>query len=253
MSPREEQPPNQSALRTYSIYSLLAFDTDIASAAEALTQLAPHAVVRCLVGQHELRFALTAEVFLAGFHRTVTGRDGHWAKLDAATALLAEIGPDAERVVHMTLFAPPDKANRPGFPDLRAHLHTASAQNTVIVPKWIPDLLNPTAQGNILNGTGVRGLGHQQLREVTTQPTDFVRICQYHHPLFYVQGAGSSNIGASIDYMLNNAQSARTDTREIGYVTQMGNADTVFNRRIENGGPPGRPNIGSVYINIDLL
>ena len=84
-------------------------------------------MVRRFVGEHELRFAFTAEVFLTGFHGAVTGRDGHGAKLDATAALLAELGSDAEWIVHVALFAPSDKANRPGSPDLGANLHAASA------------------------------------------------------------------------------------------------------------------------------
>ena len=70
---------------------------------------------------------MAAEVFLSGFHRTVTGSDGHGTKLDAAAALLAKLRPDAERVVHMTFLASSDKANRPGPPDLGANPHAASA------------------------------------------------------------------------------------------------------------------------------
>ena len=80
------QPSNQSALPIYSHSSLLALDTNVASAAEAFTQFAPYAAAWRLVGDYELRFALAAEAFLPGFHGTVTGSNGHGAKLDAAAA-----------------------------------------------------------------------------------------------------------------------------------------------------------------------
>jgi hypothetical protein len=99
----------------------------IAAAGESLTQYAPHAVVRRLIGEHELCLAFTAEVFLPGLHGTVTGRDSHRANLDAATALLTELRLDAEGVVHMAVLATSDKANRPGSPDFSADPDTAAA------------------------------------------------------------------------------------------------------------------------------
>ena len=75
----------------------------------------------------KLRFALAAESFLPGFHGTVAGSDGHGAKLNTAAALLAEIGPDAEGIVHMAFLTTPNKAFRPCLPDLGANPHAASA------------------------------------------------------------------------------------------------------------------------------
>jgi hypothetical protein len=123
-------------------------------------------VVRCLVSEHKLRFAFTAEVFLAGFHGTIAGRDSHRTNLDTVTALLAELGSDAERIVHVALFAPSDKTNRPGSPDLGADSYTTPAQNTVIIPERIPDFLDPATQGDVLNSAGVGSLGYQKLCEV---------------------------------------------------------------------------------------
>ncbi len=66
-------------LRHYSVGFL-----GIASAAEAFAQFAPNAVVRCLVGDHELRFAFATEAFLPWLHGAIARSDGHGAKLDAA-------------------------------------------------------------------------------------------------------------------------------------------------------------------------
>ena len=98
----------------------------IASAGEAFAKFTPHAAAYHLVGDYELRFAVATEAFLPGFHGTAAGGDGHGAKLDAATALLTEIGSDTEGIVHVAVLAPSDKANRPGFPDLGANSYAAS-------------------------------------------------------------------------------------------------------------------------------
>ena len=121
------QPSNQSALPIYLHSYLITLDPNIASAAEAFAQFAPYAAACRLVGDHELRFALAAEAFLPGFHGTVAGSDSHRTKLDAAFALLAEIGPDTEGIVHVAVLASPDKAYRPCLPDLGANPHAASA------------------------------------------------------------------------------------------------------------------------------
>ena len=104
---------------------MLTLDPDVASAAEAFAKFAPRAAARRLV--HKLRFAFSAEVFLPGFHRAVTGRNGHGANLDAAATLLTEIGADAEGEVHVAVLAPADKADCPGLPYLGANPYAASA------------------------------------------------------------------------------------------------------------------------------
>ena len=99
----------------------------IASTGEAFAQFAPHTAAQHLVGDYELRFALTAEAFLPGFHGTVTGRNGHRTKLDAAATLLAEIRANAEGIIPVAIFASSDKADCLGLPDLGANPHAASA------------------------------------------------------------------------------------------------------------------------------
>ena len=99
----------------------------IASAGETFAQFAPHTVARRLVGNHELRFALAAEVLFSFFHWPFAGSDGHGANLDTVAALLTELRPDAEGVTHMAVLTPSHKADRPGLPDLGAYTHTASA------------------------------------------------------------------------------------------------------------------------------
>jgi len=107
--------------------TLLGSTASIASTGEAFTEFTPGTATWRLFGDHELRFAFAAEVFLPGFHGTVAGSDGHRTKLDAAFALLAEIGPDTEGIVHVAVLASPDKAYRPCLPDLGANPHAASA------------------------------------------------------------------------------------------------------------------------------
>ena len=117
----------RSALLAYSQSPLITLDPNIASAGEAFAQFAPHATAWSMFVSQKLRFALAAESFLPGFHGTVAGSYGHGAKLNAAAALLAEIGPDAEGIVHMAFLTTPNKAFRPCLPDLGANPHAASA------------------------------------------------------------------------------------------------------------------------------
>ena len=74
---------------------MITLDPDIASAAEAFAQLAPHAAARRLIGNHKLRFAFSAEIFLTGLHGTVAGGNGHGAELDAVAE---QIGTIATRI-----------------------------------------------------------------------------------------------------------------------------------------------------------
>jgi len=87
-------------------------------AGEAFPEFTPHAPAWGVLVRQKLGLALAAEALLAGFHRSVAGSDGHRAELDASTALLAEIRPDAEWVVHVTVLAPPHETLCPGFPEL---------------------------------------------------------------------------------------------------------------------------------------
>lgn len=98
-----------------------------ASAGESLAQAAPGATAWYRLRYHELCFALTAETFLTLFHRAFTRGDGHGTKLDAASALLAEIRPDAEGVTHTAVFSPTHEVDRLGFPDLITGANAASA------------------------------------------------------------------------------------------------------------------------------
>ena len=98
----------------------------ITSTTKAFAQLAPYAAAYHLVGEYELRFALAAEAFLSRFHWTFAGGDGHWAKLNAAAALLAEVGSDAKWIINVAILAPSYKANCPGLPDLSANPHASS-------------------------------------------------------------------------------------------------------------------------------
>ena len=107
--------------------TLFSSTTGIAPAVKAFAQFTPNTASRRLFIGQQLRFALAAEAFSAQFHGTVAGRDGHGAKLDATAALLAELGSDAEGVVHMTIFTPSDKTDRLGSPDLCANSYAASA------------------------------------------------------------------------------------------------------------------------------
>ncbi len=53
--------------------------------------------------------------------------------------------------------------------------------------------------------------------------------------------------------MFDNAQPAHADVGQIGDVTQMGNADAIFDGSIEDTGPLGCMNDGPVYVNVDIL
>ena len=107
--------------------TLFGSTASIAPASEAFAQFAPHTTAWCLFISQELRFAFATEAFLAGFHGTIAGSDGHGADLDTVFALLTEFGPDAEGVIHVAVLAPSDKAFCPGPPDLGADPYATSA------------------------------------------------------------------------------------------------------------------------------
>jgi hypothetical protein len=109
------------------VITLFGSTASIASAAEAFAQFAPHTTARRLFVSQELRFAFATEAFLAGFHGTVAGSDGHGANLDTVFALLTELWSDAEGIVHVAVLAPSDKAFRPSPPDLGANPNAAAA------------------------------------------------------------------------------------------------------------------------------
>jgi hypothetical protein len=75
-------------------------------------------------------------------------------------------------------------------------------------------------------------LSYQQLGKVTAQFPDLVRIGHNHHALLHVQGAGSGDIGMAVDHVFHNAQPAGTDVRQVRDVTQMWNADAIFERGV---------------------
>jgi hypothetical protein len=167
--------------------------------------------------------------------------------------LLTEFGADAEWIVNMTVIAPSDKSFRLSLPDLGTNPHAAPAQNTSLVPKGIPDLFNPATQGDILDSTGIRGLRYQQLRKVAAQVPYPLCAGQYHHAFLHIQGAGSSDVGAPIDHVLDNAQPARADIGKIGDMTQVGNTEAIFDGSIEDIGPFDCVNDSPIYANVDVL
>jgi len=129
LSSGEQAKKNPSGICTFAVNRSLKWDRllHVTPTGKTFTQLAPHAMVWRLVGEYKLRFAFTAEVFLAGSHGTVAGSDGHGANLDAVAALLTEIGVYTEGIVHVAVLASPDKTYRPCLPDLGANPHAASA------------------------------------------------------------------------------------------------------------------------------
>jgi hypothetical protein len=104
---------------------------------------------------------VSAEIFLSSLHRAVTWSNGHRTNLDTVITFLAEIGTDAERAVHVAVFAPSDKANGSGLPQFRACANTASTQNTVTVPERIPYFLYPTTNCDVLYSARIRGLSNK--------------------------------------------------------------------------------------------
>ena len=115
-------------------------------------------------------FAFSAEAFLPALHRPVAGGYRHRAKLDAGAAALTEFRTHPQGKVHMPILAAAHEADGIGLPHLGADTNAAAAQNTVLIPEGIADLLDPAAHGDVLDGPGVRRLGHEQLGNVAPQP-----------------------------------------------------------------------------------
>ena len=165
----------------------------IPPALKTLTHAAPYALARHRVRDHQFGLASSTQTFLAGFDRPVARNDGHGAEVDAGAASDARLGKIAERRVDTAVFAAADKTDGIGMEKVPAHPHTAPAQHTIFVSEWIADILHSASHSNILNGTGVRGLGHEQFRNVFPQFPDFFCIAFNDDALLNAQSTGGGN------------------------------------------------------------
>jgi hypothetical protein len=156
-------------------------------------------------------------------------------------------------MVDMTFLAASDKPDGVGSPDFRARADATSTEHAVIVPERIADLPDTAAYGNILDGTRIRGLRHQQFSEIAAQVPDPICIGLDHHAFFHVERAGSGHIRPAIDNVLDDAQPARAYVRQIGYMAQVGDAEAIFDGRIENTGAFDGVDYGPIDINVHIL
>jgi len=153
----------------------------------------------------------------------------------------------------MTFLTASHKADGMGFPDFSARADATSAEHAVIVPERIADLPDTAAHSNILDGTRIRGLRHQQFSEIAAQVPDPVCIGLDHHAFFRVERAGSGHIRPAIDNMLDDAQPARAYVREIGHMAQVGDTEAIFDGRIENTGAFDGVDYGPIDTNVHVL
>jgi hypothetical protein len=225
----------------------------VTSAVKSFTQPAPYAAGRSLFVGYELRFTVSAESLLTGFHWPVAGLDCHRTKLDAVLTMLAKLRPYPEWIVHVAVLAASDETDRPGLPDFGTDPHTSSTKHAIVITELVSYLFYPTANRNILNRPGVGSLGHQQFGQVAPQPPDFFGIRQNHHPFLHIQGAGSSYPMTAFDDIFHDAQTAGADIREIGNMAEMGNADPILNGSLQHAGPPDGMNYGTINIYIYIL
>jgi hypothetical protein len=108
--------------------------------------------------QVHFRFAISAQIFFPGFHRSITRNHCHGTKIDAPSAFIAKFGMQIKRGFHAAILAASDKTDCLYPKGTRAQLDTTSAQNAVIVSERISDLLYPATYGNVLDSTGIRSL-----------------------------------------------------------------------------------------------
>ena len=133
-----------------------------------------------------MRFAFATEVFLAVLHRAITWRYGHRAELDTIIASLAELLTQVEGTFDVAFLTAPDKADGFCLPEFSAGADTASAEDTVVVPEGITNVFNATANGDVLDSTGVRRLGNEQLGNVVAEALDTLLRGKYWLDAAYV-------------------------------------------------------------------
>ena len=161
----------------------------MALALKTFAHITVYTDTRHFFGAYHFRFTIPAKAFLSRLHGPITGNDRHGANVDTRTALPAEIGTQTKGRLHTAIFSAPDKADGLFPKASRADLNAAPAQNTIIVPERIADLLYTAAKGDILNSAGVGRLCNDQFGKVAAKPQDFFRTAQYHHALFNIQSA----------------------------------------------------------------
>jgi hypothetical protein len=128
------------------------------------------------------------KLLFSGFHRAITGGNGHRAKHDTAVAVLTEGRPFTEGKINMPFFPPPNETDCVRLPDFRANANAATTKNALLIAERIPDLLHSAAYGDILDSAGIRSVGHQQFSKVAPQAAYPLGICKYHHSLSDLEG-----------------------------------------------------------------
>ena len=140
----------------------------------------------------------------------------------------------------MAIPAPADKPQGIGLGQFPAVAHATPAEDAVFIPEGIANFLDPAAHGDVLNGPGIGGLGHEQLGDIAPQAAHFFRIGLDDHALLHAQGAGRGDFGFSVLDLFHNAESAGADILKKGHMAEMGDADTVFDGGIEDAAAFGR-------------
>jgi len=124
----------------------------MSTAPKTFAQLTKDTRVGHLFGNQELSFALSAEIFLSAFHRSIARRYGHRTEHDAGAAALAEFGAHPKWKIHPSVLTSPNKANGIRLPHLGTDANAPAAQNTIFVSEGISDFLDSTAYSEVLNG-----------------------------------------------------------------------------------------------------
>ena len=150
----------------------------------------------------------------------------------------------------MAVFTSSHEADCPSPPDIGTDLHATSTENAFLVPEGVPDLLDPAAHCDVLNGTGIWGLCYQQFCEVTAQSPYPICIGADHHAVLHVQGTGCGDLGIAVIHMFHNAKPAGAGTRQIFHTTQVGYADAILKRVVQYTAPFWCVDDGSIDINL---
>jgi hypothetical protein len=205
----------------------------LALALKPFAQVTGNAGVREVHVHGKLGFTLPAEVLFSGLHRAVAGRDRHGTDVDARAAHLAEIRTDAEGKVDASILPATDESDRLCLPDLGANADAPSTEYAILVAEGVANVLDPTTQCNILDGSGVGCFCNQEFRHILPQGPDPVRVRMNHHAFLDLQCAGGGDLGPAVGHMLDDAETTCSDVREGGDMAQVRDTDAVFHRDIQ--------------------
>jgi hypothetical protein len=87
--------------------------------------------------------------------------------------LLAKFGTNPERSAYAAVRTASYKTEGLGAPYLLTDTYTAAAKDTIIIPERILNVFHAAKHGNVLDGTGIRCLGHEQFRDISPQTPYF--------------------------------------------------------------------------------